>query len=143
MSKLKIATCPFSVGANIRRNAAQIKRQIVQAKKQRADVYIFRRQRCRGMQAQITGPGMGLTGMHWLKRQRRSVIWRNKIGRLRGFCTAGHWSRIKGAGIGRRCSLWFPGANRDLLSQLLHSCQRRIMSGCLSQYCLPLCSCPN
>jgi len=39
--KLRIATCQFSVGANIRRNAVQIKKQIVQAKKQRADVVHF------------------------------------------------------------------------------------------------------
>jgi len=41
MAKLKVATCQFSVGANIRRNAAQMKKQIVQAKKKRADVVHF------------------------------------------------------------------------------------------------------
>lgn len=30
--KLRVATCQFAVGANIRRNAAQIKKQIVLAK---------------------------------------------------------------------------------------------------------------
>ncbi|MFT5369352.1 MAG: putative amidohydrolase [Candidatus Latescibacterota bacterium] len=39
--KLRIATCQFSVRANIRKNAAQIKKQIVQAKHQRADVVHF------------------------------------------------------------------------------------------------------
>ena len=41
MAKLRIATCQFSVGANIRRNAKQIKKQIGQAKKMRVDVVHF------------------------------------------------------------------------------------------------------
>jgi len=38
---IRVATCQFSVGANIRRNGAQIRRQIKQAKKRRADVVHF------------------------------------------------------------------------------------------------------
>jgi len=38
---IRVATCQFSVGGNIRRNAAQIRRQIQQAKKGRADVVHF------------------------------------------------------------------------------------------------------
>ncbi|MBT3343887.1 MAG: carbon-nitrogen hydrolase family protein [Gemmatimonadetes bacterium] len=38
MAKLRIATCQFAISGNIRRNATQIKRQIAQAKKQRAQV---------------------------------------------------------------------------------------------------------
>lgn len=41
MAKLRIATCQFAISGNIRRNARQIKRQIVQAKKQRAQVVHF------------------------------------------------------------------------------------------------------
>ena len=38
---IKIATCQFSVGANIRSNGAQVRRQMLQAKKLRADVVHF------------------------------------------------------------------------------------------------------
>lgn len=38
---IKVATCQFSVSGNIRRNSAQIRRQINQAKKRRADVVHF------------------------------------------------------------------------------------------------------
>ena len=41
MPKLKIATCQFAISGQVRRNAAQIKRQIEQAKKQRAQVVHF------------------------------------------------------------------------------------------------------
>jgi predicted amidohydrolase len=38
---VKVATCQFAVGANVRRNGSQIVRQIEQAKRQRADVVHF------------------------------------------------------------------------------------------------------
>jgi len=38
---IRVATCQFSVSGNIRRNGAQIRRQIKQAKKRRADVVHF------------------------------------------------------------------------------------------------------
>ena len=41
MPKLKVATCQFAIGGNVRRNATQIKKQITQAKKQRAQVVHF------------------------------------------------------------------------------------------------------
>ena len=41
MAKLKVATCQFAVGADIRRNGRQIRKQIEQAKKMRADVVHF------------------------------------------------------------------------------------------------------
>ena len=41
MAKLKIATCQFAVGADVRRNGRQMRKQIEQAKKMRADVVHF------------------------------------------------------------------------------------------------------
>ena len=67
-----VATCQFSVGASVNRNAAQVRRQILEAKQRRADVVHF-------PESAMTGyPGTDLSswdGFDWenLKTQTRSI----------------------------------------------------------------------